>query len=90
MAERPQSKKLGPDGIHWNPEQDDHLNDLAAATFSRGAGKEFLRYLRSITIEMVAGPEISDSHLRHREGMRSLVGIIESRMVAGQKRRAKK
>lgn len=88
MAQR-QSRVLGPDGISRTPAQEDELNELAVAVFGRGGGREFLRYLRSITIEMVAGPEITAEQLRHREGSRYLVGIIESRLTAGQNKRRK-
>ncbi len=78
-----QPRYLGPDGITRRPEDEAKLNDLAAATFSSAGGQEFLRYLRSITIEAVAGPQITDAELRHREGMRYLVGIIEQRIDKG-------
>jgi hypothetical protein len=84
-----QSKTVGPDGLEWTEEENARLDDLAVTVFGRGGGKDFLRYLRSITIELVAGPEISDHHLRHREGMRSLVAIIETRVMQGHKRRDK-
>lgn len=78
---------VGPDGLRQTKEQSERLDALAAATFGRGAGKDMLKYLRSITIEMVAGPEITDAQLRHREGARYLVGIIEARMRAHQERK---
>jgi hypothetical protein len=83
------SKVRGPDGLEWTEDEDARLDDLALAALGRGSGKEFLRYLRSITIELVAGPEITDAHLRHREGMRSLVAIMETRVARGHKRRAR-
>jgi hypothetical protein len=92
VADRQQSrsaKVIGPEGLEWTTEEDARLDELALATFGRGSGKEFLRYLRSITIELVAGPDITDAHLRHREGMRSLVAIIETRVNRGHKRRAR-
>ena len=82
MAER-NHRALGPDGIARSPEAEQRLNDLMLATFGAGSGKEALTYLRSITIEMVGGPEMTDAQLRHREGMRFLVGIIEARMRKG-------
>lgn len=88
MAER-QQRVLGPDGLGYGPKQNEKLDDLAVATFGRGAGREFLRYLRSITIEMVGGPQITDAELRHREGARYVVGIIEARLKAGVERRSK-
>ncbi len=80
------SLQPGPDGIVRHADHEAILNQLAVATFGNGSGKEFLRYLRTITVNSVCGPEISDAGLRHREGMRALVGIIETRVdLGGQK-----
>lgn len=79
-----QHRLLGPDGIARRPEDEQKLNELAAATFRSKGSQEFLRYLRSITIEAVGGPQITDAELRHREGMRYLVGIIEQRIEKGK------
>ena len=76
-------RALGPDGLARSPAEEQRLNDLMLAVFSGAAGQEALAYLRSITIEMVAGAEITDAQLRHREGMRYLVAIIETRMRKG-------
>jgi len=76
---------LRADGVSRSQQEDDELNQTIAALFRSRAGKRVLDYLRSITIEFVAGPNISDAELRHREGMRYLVGIIEERMRMGQK-----
>jgi len=46
-------------------------------------------YLKSITINAVAGPEQSDSALRHLEGSRFLVGLIDTRIKLGVKQIAK-
>ena len=48
-------------------------------------GQEFLKYLRSITIELVNGPAVSDGELRHVEGQRFLVGLIETRIKHAHK-----
>lgn len=77
-------KVVGPDGIARSLADENKLNDLALAAFGQGAGKEMLAYLRAITIEMVGGPAITDAELRHREGARYLVGIIEARMRKGR------
>jgi hypothetical protein len=79
--------RLGPDGIARAEAVERQLNETCLATFSSGAGREVLAYLRSITVNMVCGPEISAEALRHREGMRSLVGIIETRMQEAQRER---
>jgi hypothetical protein len=44
-----------------------------------------LKYLRSITIEAVTGPAASDAELRHLEGQRYLVGLIERRIKHAEK-----
>lgn len=76
---------LRADGVSRSQQEDDELNQTIAALFRSRSGKRVLDYLRSITIEFVAGPNISDTELRHREGMRYLVGIIEERIRMGQK-----
>jgi hypothetical protein len=75
---------LGPDGLARTRTQEDELNQLFATLFRSAAGREVLSYLRAVTIEMVAGPEITDAQLRHREGSRYLVGIIEARVAKGK------
>ena len=76
---------LGADGISRTPKENEEINQIIAGLFKSRSGKKVLEYLRSITIEYVAGPNISDGELRHREGMRYLVGIIEERIRMGQK-----
>jgi hypothetical protein len=75
---------LGPDGIVRSPEREIELNSLFASVFSRGDGREVLRYLRSISIEAVGGPGVKPDELMHREGMRYLVGIVEQRIGRGR------
>ena len=75
-----QQKILGPDGYETSKKDNDLLNDLLATTFGTPHGIETLKYLKSITTERVAGPEIKADALFHLEGQRYLVGIIEARM----------
>ena len=44
-----------------------------------------LRYLRSITIELVNGANVSTDELRHIEGQRYIVGLIENRIQHAHK-----
>jgi len=74
----------GPDGVMRSVERETKLNALFLATFTTPAGAEVLKHLRHITIEAVAGPEITTDHLRHLEGRRYLVGIIEQRIKLGR------
>lgn len=79
--------RTGCDGVKRLIKEENRLNQLAVAAFTSGAGKEFLEYLRSITIESVGGPAISNDHLRHLEGARWVVGIMETRRLLGNKER---
>ena len=83
-AEAPQAQVVGCDGWTRTVEQEADLNAVMAAAFGGEAGRTALAYLRSITIEVVGGPEITDAKLRHLEGMRALVAIIETRVRRGQ------
>lgn len=71
------------DGIARSPDAEDRLNQLAASVFRGANGHEFMTYLRLITANTVLGPEASDHALRHREGMRYLFAIIETRIQLG-------
>jgi len=77
------------DGHNRLAEREKEINDHFVTTFSAPSGKKVLQYLRSITIESVAGPNISDTELRHREGMRFIVGLIETRIKGGENERNK-
>ena len=55
------------------------------ALFNTPVGKEVLKYLRSITIEAVHGSAVTDEVLRHAEGSRYIVGVIERRIAHGDK-----
>jgi hypothetical protein len=71
---------IGIDGSVRPVDADRQISQNIAEVFSSPAGKEVLRYLRSITIEMVSGPNITTEELRHLEGQRYLVGLIERRI----------
>ena len=84
MAEKKVKTLIGLDGMERTPDQEEALNAVSRALFTSDAGKTFLNYLRSITIETVAGPEVSDHQLRHIEGQRYIVGLIQRRSNKGQ------
>jgi len=71
---------LGLDGIQRKREEDHEISLNIAHTFNTDTGKAVLKYLRSITIELVHGSNVSNEELRHVEGQRYLVGLIESRI----------
>lgn len=71
---------IGIDGYQRKSEQDIQISQNIAQIFESPTGKEVLRYLRSITIEMVNGPNVTTEELRHLEGQRYIVGLIEQRI----------
>lgn len=72
---------IGIDGLQRKSEDDLIISQNIAQIFESPTGKEVLRYLRSITIEMVHGPNVATEELRHHEGQRFLVGLIEQRIA---------
>ena len=71
----------GIDGILRKSERDVEISQNVAQIFSTPTGQEVLKYLRSVTVEMVNGPNVSTEELRHIEGQRYLVGLIEQRIA---------
>ena len=71
---------IGMDGYQRKSDQDVHISQNIAQIFQSPTGKEVLKYLRSITIEMVHGPNVTTEELRHIEGQRYVVGLIEQRI----------
>lgn len=71
---------MGVDGIQRPQDKDREISLNVAEVFNTPTGNAVLKYLRSITIEMVNGPNVTTEELRHLEGQRYLVGLIESRI----------
>lgn len=72
---------IGIDGYQRSREVDTQISQNVAEIFNTPTGKEVLRYLRSVTIEMVNGPNVTNEELRHLEGQRYIVGLIEQRIA---------
>lgn len=83
----PHRVNIGIDGIQRPAESDLQISMNVAEIFSSPAGAEVLRYLRSITIEMVNGPNVSTEELRHLEGQRYLVGLLETRIAHAHRKK---
>lgn len=81
----PQNNHIGLDGVTRSKASEDKISLNIASVFSEPTGKEILKYLRSVTIEMVSGPNISTDELRHLEGQRYLVGLIERHVQRGHR-----
>tara|TARA_R100001463_G_C3470639_1_gene215867 strand:+ start:46 stop:336 length:291 start_codon:yes stop_codon:yes gene_type:complete len=73
------------DGYTRSPQTEELLNKLFGSVFKGDDGKQVLTYLKSITTEAVAGPNMSTNELFHLEGRRFLVAIIQSRINANLK-----
>ena len=76
---------VGIDGFPRLKEEDEQISQNVKALFGTDAGKAVLAYFRSITIDAVTGANISDQELRHLEGQRYFVGIIERRKLHAEK-----
>ncbi len=72
---------IGIDGIQRSTDEDLKVSLNVAQIFNTPTGNEVLKYLRTITIEMVNGPNVSTEELRHVEGQRYIVGLIEQRIA---------
>ena len=72
------------DGYTRSVKEETELNKHFATLFKGNEGKKVLEYLKSITSEVIAGPNITSNHLFHIEGMRFLMGIIKTRIQIGE------
>ena len=84
---RPPVGIIGPDGIQRNESEEKRINNAFDVTFRPESGKAVMDYLKSITIQVAAGPEATDQYLRHLEGQRYIVGLISKRIELGIKKR---
>ncbi len=72
------------DGYVREEEVERNLNKTFAGVFKGEDGKKILEYIKSITTEAVAGPNIDSNGLFHLEGMRFLAGVIQTRIKKGE------
>lgn len=61
------------------------LDRVFARCFRGADGEAALAYLRGLTVEIAAGPEIEDRRLRHLEGQRFIVRTIINMVERGRK-----
>jgi hypothetical protein len=78
---------IGLDNFERNPQEEEQINTLFESVFKKENAQAILSYLRQITIESVAGSEISDASLRHLEGQRYIVGLMQRRFNKGRSQR---
>ena len=80
IRNKPEGYHLSIDGFQRSKKAEIELNGDIAALFKTELGKKVLNYLKSITVDAVAGRDISNDQLRHLEGMRYLYFIIKKRI----------
>jgi len=80
-----QTNISGLDGFPRATPNEQNISLTFASLFSSPAGAEILKYLRSVTIEAVHGSAVTNDTLRHAEGQRYIVGLIERRIQHGHK-----
>lgn len=85
----PNKVNIGLDGIQRSSDKDVQISQNISQIFESPTGKEVIRYLRSITIEMVNGPNVTTEELRHIEGQRYIVGLIEQRIAHSHRSKSK-
>ena len=79
------NNRIGIDNFPRKISEDNEISLDVRSLFRSPSGEKVLKYLRSITIEAVTGPAASDAELRHLEGQRYIVGLIERRMKHAEK-----
>lgn len=80
MAQKQQAN-IGIDGVQRPKANDVNISQNVAEVFSTPTGQAVLQYLKSITIQMVHGPDVSTEALRHLEGQRFIVALIDQRIA---------
>jgi len=80
IRNKPEGYHYSIDGFQRSKKAEIELNGDIAALFKTELGKKVLNYLKSITVDAVAGRDISNDQLRHLEGMRYLYFILKKRI----------
>ena len=76
---------IGIDGIQRAADQDKIISTTVAHLFETELGNADMEDLKSITINRVHGPNITTEELRHHEGQRYIVGLLQARVQHGHK-----
>lgn len=82
MNSKKQTKQInvGIDGYQRSKELDEQISQNVAQLFTSDTGQAVLKYLRTITIDLVHGANVSTEELRHIEGQRFIVGLLNARI----------
>ncbi len=82
------ASNIGIDGFKRSFDSDLEVSQVLAETFKTPSGEATLKYLKSITIDMIHGAATSNDELRHHEGQRFIVGLIQARIQHAARNRA--
>jgi len=64
--------------------EEEDISVIAARVFAGADGARLLAHLRAVTIERRPPPDIAEAGLRHLEGQRALVALIEMLVRRGR------
>lgn len=78
---------VGPDGKKRPPNIERELNECFAIVFNSAAGKKALDYLKSVTVNRVLDPGLSENTYSYAEGARWLMGVISTRIKDGEEKK---
>ena len=70
------ASNIGIDGFKRSFDSDLEVSQVLAETFKTPSGEATLKYLKSITIDMIHGAATSNDELRDHECQRFIVGLI--------------
>jgi hypothetical protein len=76
---------IGLDGVQRSAQAERDLNKIAAQIFATPGGEQLLAWLKRITVNNVQGPAVTDATLRHIEGQRYVVALLQQRIQHGQR-----
>ena len=82
------ASNIGIDGFKRSFDSDLEVSQVLAETFKTPSGEATLKYIKSITIDMIHGAATSNDELRHHEGQRFIVGLIQARIQHAARNRA--
>jgi hypothetical protein len=77
--------KKGLDGRVYPADVEDEINMLAARVLGTADGIRLTNYLRGITMNVAFLGDVAPNELMHMEGQRWLVGLLLSRVRAGNR-----
>lgn len=78
---------VGPDGLRRPPKVEHEINECFAIIFSGAAGQKALDYLKSVTVNRVLEPGLSENTYSYQEGARWLMGVISTRIKDGEEKK---